>query len=511
MLDFASVGAMSAADGDPAPPADLEVEQALLGAMLVNGAAYERVSGFLSADHFSNAIHGLVYGAIGELIGEGAKPDPMLVKDRLGEQPTLVPLGGSANFVARLMLAAGAPSNAAHYGRRITDLAQRRAMMLFAHDLKDAATNPDMPLAVIEPWALARMPCSAMPSLTMTCASDLAAQPPPARPWTVQDWIPRRQVTLLTGEGGGGKSQIAMQLQAAASTGMPWLGLAVDPCRSLGFYAEDEQDELHRRLCGIVELTGAAPSDLRDMYWRSVVSDDAEMIEADERSGDIRPTAYFRRIEREVMGSGARLLILDAVTNLFGADEIKRRQVNSFIGLLRRLAIKMDGAVVLLGHPSAAGIATGSGLSGSTHWHNAVRSRLYLARTTGDDADPDERTLTRLKANYAGSGDILRLRWQRGGFVSLEEPSGIDKAALGAKADRVFRALLAATYAEGIWTSPNPSSRNYAPTVFAKRPDRDGIGKQAFDGAFHRLKHCGAVKIESYGPPSNEHTRLVLT
>jgi len=96
MLDFASVGAVTTGEHEAAPPTDIEAEQALLGAMLVNGAAYERVAGFLSADHFSNAIHGLVYGTIGELVGEGAKPDPVLVKDRLGEQPTLVLLGVSS-------------------------------------------------------------------------------------------------------------------------------------------------------------------------------------------------------------------------------------------------------------------------------------------------------------------------------------------------------------------------------------------------------------------------------
>ena len=245
------------------------------------------------------------------------------------------------------------------------------------------------------------------------------------------------------------------------------------------------------------------------MHWRSVISDQAELVEIDDR-GSIRPTAYFRRVERVTLETGARLLILDAVTNLFGADEIKRRQVNAFIGMLRQLAIKMDGAVLLLGHPSAAGISTGSGLSGSTHWHNAVRSRLYLASTTGDDADPDERTITRLKANYVSSGDMLRLRWQRGGFVALDEPGGINRAALASKADRIFRGLLATTYNEGTWTSPNPAARNYAPGLFAKRPDREGIGKPAFETAMHRLMQSGVIKIEEYGPPSQGRRRLAF-
>ena len=192
--------------------------------------------------------------------------------------------------------------------------------------------------------------------------------------------------------------------------------------------------------------------------------------------------------------------MLDASTNFFGGDEIHRRQVNAYLRLLHRLALAIDGAVVLLAHPSLAGIASGSGLSGSTHWNNGVRSRLYFAGATGDDVDPDERTLTKVKANYSSTGDVLRLRWQHGGFVALDPPSGVDRAALSAKADRVFRTLLSATYAGGIWISPNPAANNYGPRVFAKRPDREGLSKSAFEASLFRLTKAGEIKHEILRP-----------
>lgn len=346
-------------------------------------------------------------------------------------------------------------------------------------------------------------------ALPITVAADLAGKPVPERAWLVPDWIPSRQVTLLSGDGGVGKSLIAMQLQIAAAAGRQWLGLPTVPCRSIGFYAEDESDELHRRLCALAELMDVDIASLSAMAWRSAVADEADLIQPDDR-GTVRPTAYFHRMEQQALAFGARCVILDAATNFYGGDEVRRRQVNAFLRILRQLAIQIDGPVVLLAHPSVAGLASGSGISGSTHWNNAVRSRLYFTRTTGDDADPDERELTRLKANYAGAGDVLRLRWQSGGFVALEAPTGVDRAALGAKADRVFRSLLSATYAEGTWTSPNPASRNYAAAIFSKRPDREGLGKPAFEAAMHRLQRAGDVKTESYGRPSDPHTRLAL-
>jgi RecA-family ATPase len=348
-----------------------------------------------------------------------------------------------------------------------------------------------------------------MESFGITVVASLADQPVPERQWLVADWIPSSQVTLLSGDGGIGKSLLAMQLQIAAAAARPWLGLPVMPCRSIGFYAEDDGGELHRRLVALADLMQVDIAALDRMAWRSTVSDDSELIEPDER-GTVRPTDYYRRVEQQALDFGARSVVLDAVTNFYGADEVRRRQVNSFIRLLRELAIKIDGAVLLLAHPSLAGLNNGSGLSGSTHWNNAVRSRLYFTRTTSEDADPDERELTKLKANYSSTGDILRLRWQRGGFVALDEPSGIDRAALASRADRVFRALLAATYAEGSWVSPNPSANNYAPRVFSRRPDCEGLGKPAFEAALFRLAKAGEVRTETYGRPSEPRSRLAL-
>ena len=64
-------------------------------------------------------------------------------------------------------------------------------------------------------------------------------------------------------------------------------------------------------------------------------------------------------------------------------------------------------------------MADESGLSGSTAWDNSVRARLYLRRP--ENAGPDERVLTRAKANYSsGDGDELALLYSAGVFVGLD-------------------------------------------------------------------------------------------
>jgi len=76
---------------------------------------------------------------------------------------------------------------------------------------------------------------------------------------------------------------------------------------------------------------------------------------------------------------------------------------------LRRLAVAIQGAVILVKHPSAAGQALGTGESGSVAWHNGVRSRLYLHKDKALGL-----TLSSRKSNYGPADLELPIRWERG-------------------------------------------------------------------------------------------------
>lgn len=345
-------------------------------------------------------------------------------------------------------------------------------------------------------------------TLEVTIASSLAGKTPPERQWIVAGHIPVGQVTLLSGHGGDGKTLAALQLQTATATGRKWLGLSTTPCVSVGFYAEDEAAEIERRIAAIADQTGIEREDLGNMAFRSVVLDDnTELVTVDDK-GNLTPTDYWGAVVRTVKSVGARLVILDASTNFFGGDEIRRRHVNAFIGLLRRLAIDIGGAVVLLAHPSNDGIRSGSGVSGSTHWHNSVRTRLYLLTPQGDDADPDERVLKRQKNNYGPRGGEIRIKWVNGAFLPVGEPTGLDRVAARGKARRVFLALLKNTYETKGWVSAARTSNNFAPTVFFGHPDREGVTKEQFATAMFELQKNGEIVSEQYGRPSEPRYRL---
>ena len=74
----------------------------------------------------------------------------------------------------------------------------------------------------------------------------------PPRVWIVDDgWIPARKTTLIQGDGGDGKTSLAQQLQSSCATGLPWLGLRVNECVSVGFYTEDEAYDMKERQAAI--------------------------------------------------------------------------------------------------------------------------------------------------------------------------------------------------------------------------------------------------------------------
>lgn len=336
------------------------------------------------------------------------------------------------------------------------------------------------------------------------CAANLHGEAEPERLWHVADYIPARTVTILNGDGGIGKSLIALQLAIATARGTNWLGQSTRSGRTIFISAEDDHDELHRRLCDIRRAQDFSLAELDNLFLCSLAGEDALLSSPEANRQTLRETELFRRIEAWIAEHRPKLIVLDTLADLFGGDEINRAQARQFIGQLRGLCLSYDTTVLLLAHPSLSGIASGSGSSGSTAWNNSVRSRLYLRRPKGEDrahADPDAREIEVMKANYGRAGIVLKLRWQNGVFVPEDGSTAFDRQALNAKADRVFAKLLRSFYEDR--RRVNSSGGNtYAPTVFAKHPDAEGVTKTGFRFAMERAFADGKARLEVDGPKS---------
>jgi RecA-family ATPase len=280
-----------------------------------------------------------------------------------------------------------------------------------------------------QPWiAKARAPA---PVQWVDAASWHGKEPPP-REWVIEGLIPKRTVTLLSGDGGVGKSLLAQQMMTACVLGQDFLGMTAMPCRTLGVFCEDEMAELQRRQRSICKSLQIYESDLDGMTLASRVGEDNVLCDFDRRTDEARPSPFYEQIRTRAKMMGAQLVVIDTVADTFGGNENVRPQVRAFVQMLAALARDIDGAIIATAHPSAAGMATGSGYSGSTAWSNTVRSRIYLTRPGEDEEEPDQdvRILKVMKANYGRTGGKMRLKWQEGAFHMLGQNGVIVDSAM---------------------------------------------------------------------------------
>lgn len=115
-------------------PHNLEIEQALLGALLVNNQAIAKVQGFLRTEHFYEAVHGRIYDAILRLIERNQTADPIKLKPYFDNDESLADVGGSG-YLVRLAASAATIINSEDYGRTIYDLALRRDLIQIGEDM----------------------------------------------------------------------------------------------------------------------------------------------------------------------------------------------------------------------------------------------------------------------------------------------------------------------------------------------------------------------------------------
>ncbi|MCR9061812.1 MAG: AAA family ATPase [Rhodobacteraceae bacterium] len=338
-------------------------------------------------------------------------------------------------------------------------------------------------------------------------AAELDGTPVPPRDWLVDEMVPQKTVTLFSGDGGTGKSLLALQLAVAVATGSTWIGRAVSHGRVIYLSAEDDDDELHRRLDDILGSERKDYIHLAPLTIRSLAGEDA-LLALDGPSA-LEPSSLFSELDARAAEEAPELIVIDTLADVYPANENDRAKVRQFVGILRGLAIKRKCAVLLLGHPSLTGLNSGTGTSGSTAWNNSVRSRLYLERTTGDGhpADDNARVLHVKKANYAPTGTKINLQWRDGVFSVLQEEGSTSKRSQAAKAERVFLKLLQQAQEQGRRVN-HAGGQTYAPKVFEANPKSEGITKRTFGLAMEALLSAGRIRISQDGPPSKRRKFL---
>ena len=322
--------------------------------------------------------------------------------------------------------------------------------------------------------------------------------PLPQREWLLDQWFPNKAVSVLFGQGGVGKTLLVHQLANCVATGAKFMGIETKTMPVLMVLCEDDALEISRRQLSINEwlqvneITDSGPSNL--LIWPRVGEEN--ILVTWPQQGEDKAGEFYGQLCEQVQAVKAEqnaeeiLLVIDTAADTFGGNENIRREVNTFIKTyLGSFCTKYDATVLMLAHPSMSGIASGTGMSGSTAWENSVRARAYFSRS--DDAD-DVRTLSRKKSNYSQSGDStdITLLWDEGVYQLPSSPGQMDRIENRALKNRIIEAVGAAS------AMGKPFQKRTGRKILEALPLALGERRKRVQNAVNELELSGKITFE---------------
>ena len=294
--------------------------------------------------------------------------------------------------------------------------------------------------------------------------SKLAGTTPEPAAFLWRGWLPARTTTLLSANGGVGKSNLSLQLATALAMGGKFLNEELDPARVLIVSAEDEARTVHFRLANICADVGVS---LADLEGRLVAYDLTQHDCVMWREGG--PTARMQWLADVVEQHQADVVIVDNVSDVFNANENDRAEVRGFMRALNSIAHHSNAAVLMLAHVDKAsvrmgvGAATASTFSGSTAWNNSARSRWAMTR------EEDAIALRHEKCNLGALQEEIRLEFDPVAkvfrrFGQVPGAQAARQVLRNSQRDAVFK-LVASAIRANQRLSLSPQSNNNAYTV----------------------------------------------
>ncbi len=253
--------------------------------------------------------------------------------------------------------------------------------------------------------------------------------------WIIEGWLPAGRIGILSGQGGRGKSRLALQLAAAMASGQTDFLGGLPPAYGISkrtvlsgaqtvVYAswEDDRHEVGRRLRALsTSHSNCEGMHLDGFPFTLHLGDLADRLRYVDMAGEgpvwgPAPGAHVstmaeitpagRRLRKYAEESGAKMLLLDPLAAAFGSNENDRGLVRAFLANWDRWGRDNDCAILVISHPPKA---TGAAYSGSTDWEAGPRFMWtldYKEPAKGEDAKP---ALTLEKSNYGRRGATIWL------------------------------------------------------------------------------------------------------
>ncbi len=361
-------------------PANLQAEQALLGALLANNRAFERVGSFLRPEHFADPAHGPIYAAIARRIESGRLADAVTLRGEFEHSELLADLGGPGYF-AQLLTAMVGILPAGDYGRAIHDAWVRRelielgqAMVAAAYGGTEAAGAQQIGDAVAALSALGESAGSGVDRMgslgdAMAAVLDAPASATGSETGAIYTGLESLDrlwrglwpgtLDILGGRPGAGKTALALQIAAHVARE----SVQQDPRRpaSVDFWSlEMPAAQLAAR--ALADACGVSTDDLREGRLTTLQAERAvlarrewagiPLVIHDRPRQTVAEVCFAARVARR--RSGCRLVIVDHAARFVREKGQARLDevgfLNHVAGAMHDLAQELNVPVLLLWH-----------------------------------------------------------------------------------------------------------------------------------------------------------------
>ena len=224
----------------------------------------------------------------------------------------------------------------------------------------------------------------------------LRAKPKPRR-YLLKDFLPYGKVGGIVAPGGTGKSQLVLQLGFCVATGERFAGTwdVGEQGSVLLLFAEDDKEEIHRRLHDIVDSMSAFDPTKRAnaesrLYIRSLVGKNNLMTDGDSRTGVTETDFVDRLLKVTEQIKDLKLIVIDPASRFRGGEENSAEDTTRFIEQVERLCQASGATVLVLHHSNKRSQADGSqdqsAARGSSAFADGVRWLMTLSRMSEKQA-----------------------------------------------------------------------------------------------------------------------------
>ena len=387
----------------PSLVANLDAERAVLGAILLDNAAYPRAAEVVSPDDFSYDANRRLFAHMAKLAASG-KPagDLVLLTEELAQSGELEAVGG-VGYVSDLTAGLPRSVNVAHYAKVVARKAAQRRLIYYLQNALGQAQEPSADVGELQARIVEHLSSSAVSrrGLSFRTAAEMESGSSAAVEWLAPPWVACGVITELLGKIKAGKSSWLLALCSAVVRGAEFMGQQTS--KGPVIYLTEQGDPSFRVAMERAGLTGNP--DFVFLSWK-----------------DIARTPWpnvVREAVAEAKCRGARLLAVDTLPQFAGMVGEAENNSGDALAAIQPLQVAAGEGlgVAVVRHERKSGGDVGDSGRGSSAFGGAVDTILALRRPEGQGR-PSMRVIRSL-SRFSEVPEEAVIDLTAAGYVSL--------------------------------------------------------------------------------------------